>query len=67
MTKRYIVRVELRKGYQPCISIKRAPYAGQQIKNGHFPGTLKTCQLCSGEGYLIELDNVPQTVSPESE
>lgn len=67
MIKRYIVHVEIRKGRKSYISIKRAPYHGQRVKNGNFPGTLRRCQTCSGEGYLHELDNMPQPVSPEAE
>jgi hypothetical protein len=62
--RRYILRIELHKGSKPCISIKRVPFDGQRVKNGHFPGTLKACPTCSGEGYLHELDNMPSAMKP---
>jgi hypothetical protein len=65
MIRRYILHIELHKGYKPCVSIKRAPYHGQRVKNGNFPGTLKACPTCSGEGYLHELDNMPTIVKPK--
>jgi hypothetical protein len=67
MNRRYILRIEMHKGHKPYISFKRAPYDGQRIKNGNFPGTLRACQTCSGEGYLHELDNFPQPISPEAD
>lgn len=60
MIKRYILHLEAHRNifrYRPRISFKRAPRAGDRVKDGGVMGTLRLCPTCQ-EGFLHEPDPV---------
>lgn len=66
MIKRYILHVELHRGYLPKISFRREPRPGDRFKNDGEWGTLVACQHCSGMGTLHVPDEIklPEGVKP---
>jgi hypothetical protein len=53
---RYVLHVELHRGYRPRISFRRAPRPGDRVIDGGVPGTLEGCSACSCTGLLHRAD-----------
>jgi hypothetical protein len=57
MIARFIVHIEVHRGYRPRLSIRRAPRPGDRTVDGGMPGVLIACRECDGEGLLHRPDN----------
>lgn len=66
MLKIYILHLEWNKGYRPHVSLRRKPKAGDRVLNGGEPGTLLTCDTCSGTGTLHQPDWLREAVKKPS-
>lgn len=46
MIKRWVVHVELHRGYRPHFSIRRLPRVGTRMIDGGIHGTVVPCREC---------------------
>ena len=56
MISRWIVQVEVHRGYRPRLSIRRVPRPGDRVVDGGVPGILVRCGDC-GDGLLHRPDD----------
>ncbi len=51
MIARWVLHVEVRRGYRPRVSLRRAPQPGDRVVDGGVPGVLVRGRMC-GDGLL---------------
>ena len=66
MIARWIVHVEIHRGYRPRLSVRRAPCHGDRVVDGGVAGILVACRVCSGVGFLHRADEPSPGVLPQS-
>lgn len=64
--RKLILHFEVHRGYRPRLSAKLEPKLGARAYDGGLTGTLLRCPACSGDGYLLMLDELPEVSVPES-